>query len=427
MHNKVYSAYSSRYAPYTNRLSYKMKILIISILSLSLNCICIAQYVLDSTGTCRYWMPFSHPSFKMSWTGECNNNTINGSGTLIIGNNDYKALEYNGNILDGKFTGRGKLELWQTKYVGNFTNGHFLNLTPDLLGKLNFNPINQVDSTNIFSSQEATHNLSYYILTPTNKTIAVLVLFPSLWERPELVFSNNRQLCELAMKHNIAIIVPSLNYNICLTEQSISFINNVFRDALQKYNLPKDKFILGGFSQGGMNSLRYSELAFQDSSKTTITPKMVFGIDPPVDFISIYNTEQRTLKSKPNNFESKNLIEKFDAIIGGSPNSHKTEYQYFSIHSEENSNAKFLKNIPVRIYCDPDIDWWMENRQISYIDMNAVSQTSFILYLNKLGNNKAEFINRLGMGYRLGGKRHPHSWNLLDPEDCVSWILQNIN
>ena len=115
--------------------------LITLIFALFLNCVCIAQYVLDSTGTCRYWMPFSHPSFKMSWTGECNNNTPNGSGTLIIGNNDYKALEYNGNILDGKFTGQGNLEQWQTKYIGNFTNGHFLNLTPDLLAKLDFNPI----------------------------------------------------------------------------------------------------------------------------------------------------------------------------------------------------------------------------------------------------------------------------------------------
>ena len=404
-----------------------MKTLITLILTLSLNCICIAQYVFDSTETCKYWMPFSHPSFKMSWTGKCNNNKPNGSGTLIIGNKDYKALEYNGNIVNGKFTGQANLELWQTKYVGNFTNGHFLNLTPSLLAKLDFNPINQVDSTNIFSSQEATHDLFYYILTPQDKTVAVLILFPSLWERPELVFSNNKKLCNLAMKNNIAIIVPSLNYNVCLTEQSITFINNVFTDAIEKYHLPKDKFILGGFSQGGMNSLRYSELAFQDSSKTIITPKMVFGIDPPVNFISLYDTEQRRLKSKPNNLESKTVIEKFVAIIGGSPNYHKTDYQYFSIHTEENSNAKFLKSIPVRIYCDPDVDWWMKNRQISYIDMNVVSQTSFVLYLNKLGNNKAEFINRLGMGCRLGGKRHPHAWSLLDPEDCVSWILQNIN
>lgn len=384
------------------------------------------QFVQDSAKTCKYWMPFSNESYELTWTGKCKNSFPDGKGTLIIGSPDYKALEYTGEIKNGKFTGEGQLELWQTKYEGNFTNGHLLNLKSDQLDCLERNQINQIDSTDIFISLEEKNDLFYYSLIPKEKVSSVLVLFPSLWERPELVFSNNVELCELAFKNNIAVIVPSININMCLTKPSITFINNVFQDAINKYNLPKDKFILGGFSLGGLNSLRYTELSYQNPSKTNIKPQMVFGVDPPINLIALYNTEQRTLKKNPNSYEAKTVLGKLEALTGGTPKSQKDKFEYFSVHTDNNTNAKSLESIPLRIYCDPDIDWWMENSNSSYRDLNALDQTSLILYLNNLGNDKAEFINRLGKGYRLNGKRSPHSWSLLEPKDCIDWILNNI-
>jgi hypothetical protein len=70
------------------------------------------QYVFDSTNTCQYWMPFSNESFTMKWSGKCKERIPNGSGTLLVGNEEYKALEYTGNIENGKFEGQGTLELW---------------------------------------------------------------------------------------------------------------------------------------------------------------------------------------------------------------------------------------------------------------------------------------------------------------------------
>lgn len=385
------------------------------------------QFVQDSSKTCKYWMPFSNESFELSWTGKCKNGFPNGTGTLVIGSPDYKALEYTGEIKNGKFTGQGQLEQWQTKYEGNFTNGHLLNLNSDLLNHIERTTINQIDSTNIFISFEEKNDLFYYSLIPKEKISSVLVLFPSLWERPELVFSNNVELCELAFENNIAIIVPSININMCLTDPSITFINNVFQDAIDKYNLPKDKFILGGFSLGGLNSLRYTELCFQNPLKTVIKPQMVFGVDPPINLIALYNTEQRTLKNNPNSYEAKTVIKKLETLTGGTPLTQKEKFEYFSVHTNSNTNAETLEDIPLRIYCDPDVNWWMENANSSYIDLNAVDQTALILYLNNLGNDKAEFINQFGKGYRLNGKRSPHSWSLLEAEDCISWIIKNLN
>lgn len=59
--------------------------------------------------------------------------------------------------------------------------------------------------------------------------------------------------------------------------------------------------------------------------------------------------------------------------------------------------------------------------------MNAPDQSAMILLLNDMGNQKAEFINASGKGYRIEGNRHPHSWSIAEPGDCMTWILDCLN
>ncbi|MBX9449077.1 MAG: hypothetical protein KL787_04905 [Taibaiella sp.] len=81
-----------------------------------------------------------------------------------------------------------------------------------------------------------------------------------------------------------------------------------------------------------------------------------------------------------------------------------------------------MKDIPVRIYNDVDVCWWIENRNADLYAMNAVDQSAMINLLRMNGNTRAEFINAYQKGYRLEGMRHPHSWSIVDPEDCIDWI-----
>lgn len=84
-------------------------------------------------------------------------------------------------------------------------------------------------------------------------------------------------------------------------------------------------------------------------------------------------------------------------------------------------NAFYLKNIPVRAYCEPDIHYHLEKCE-DYFDMNASDLSAMINCLKALGNNSAELIATENKGYRLDGTRHPHSWSILDSKDCVEWI-----
>lgn len=90
------------------------------------------------------------------------------------------------------------------------------------------------------------------------------------------------------------MIIPSINYNLYLDEVTMTFLNTTFEKAISEYQAPKDKIVVGGFSLGGMNAIRYVEISRENPDLTAIEPTAVYGIDPPLDWTRIYYTFQRT-------------------------------------------------------------------------------------------------------------------------------------
>ena len=305
-----------------------------------------------------------------------------------------------------------------------------INLNEIYTDNLERNVVNIIDSTNIYVNDGDSQELFYYALVPEDSIIGTLVLFPPTWQTSENVINHNIDLVKNAYSKNLLVIIPSINYNLCLDDVSTSFINQSFNDVLERYAPPSDKFIVGGFSLGGMNAIRYTEMAHESDFRTAIKPIAVYGVDPPLDLARLYNSFLRTIEknfSQPAMNEAKDYIGKLNHQFGGTPEKFADVYVKYSMYSKsqkDGGNAKYLASVPVRIYCDPDIDWQLNNRRMDYYDMNAVDQTAMINHLLLMGNEEAEFINSLGKGYRLDGRRHPHSWSLVEPEECVEWIMK---
>ncbi|MES2515914.1 MAG: hypothetical protein V4580_17300, partial [Bacteroidota bacterium] len=313
-----------------------------------------------------------------------------------------------------------------------FIDGEIVGLDSLYLSKLKQNPIKLIDSTHIFDNFLPDKSLFYYTLSPKAAVKGALVLLPSTWERPESVLTNNKKLCQLASDHGIIIIVPLTNLHICLDQPVTDFLNKVFTDAVSRYQIPENKFVIGGFSLGGIVSLRYAELAYENNKLTAIVPKAVFSVDGPVYFANMYHQFEREVEKNVSAMavnEAKYYLDGMQKFFGGSPSQHPEKYNKYSIYTrseKQGGNAQYLKSVPFRIYSDPDLDWAMTNRQRDLYDMNAPDQTALIIELKLQGNKQAEFINALGKGYRLDGTRHPHSWSLVDPEDCLAWINKNL-
>lgn len=86
-----------------------------------------------------------------------------------------------------------------------------------------------------------------------------------------------------------------------------------------------------------------------------------------------------------------------------------------------------LKSTPIRAYHDIDIAWRiLERKQTPEFD-NFIATAELINRLRSLGNTKAEFIQTYKTGFRNNGKRHPHSWSIVDADKLVLWALGIIN
>lgn len=357
------------------------------------------------------------------YTGSVKKGNQNGEGRLVFPN----GMVQEGHFVEGVLNGQGKIVFPDTtkKIEGNFYDGEILDLETFYLDKLERNVISRYDSTDMYVNDRNQKDLFYYALVPSQNIKGVIVLLAGTWDRAEYVLSNNKKLVQLAYDNGFAVIVPSVNQRLTLNKEVLDFLNAVFLQAIGKYTLPRSKFILGGFSMGGLFSLRYTELAYEDSTKTVVKPIAVYSVDGPTDLENMYEIEKRALQSSPNKTEANYALNEFKKNMGGTPDAVRENYIYYSSYSKsenDGGNAKYLKHLPVRIYNDVDVNWWLVNRNTDLYDMNALDQSALINFLKKNGNDDAEFINAFGRGYRLDGTRHPHSWSIVDPVECIEWL-----
>ncbi|WP_212003049.1 hypothetical protein [Chitinophaga sp. HK235] len=300
-----------------------------------------------------------------------------------------------------------------------------VSLDNSYLQQLQKNIVSRNDSTDLYVNDGTSKDLLYYALVPQGVVKGVIVLLPGAWEQVETVLSSNKALCQQAYSRQLAVIVPSINRRLALDKEVLDFLNTVLLDSIKRYRLPAGKFILGGFSVGGLFSLRYTELAYMDVTQTAIRPLAVYSVDGPMDLAHLYESGRRGTEKNPPSQEGIYITTEFKKIMGGTPAEARQQYEFYAAYSRENEqggNIRYLTKVPVRIYNDTDVNWWIQNRSVDLYDMNALDQSAAINWLRQHGNTQADFINAFGKGYRPDGSRHPHSWSIVDAKECVDWI-----
>lgn len=266
----------------------------------------------------------------------------------------------------------------------------------------------------------------YTVIEPSSQPWnGYVFLIPGFGETAERVLQQTDLAEKLALK-GILTIVPTFQDGVLsfgvdsLTQQSF---NLILSDVYSKYDLKDQRFYVGGYSIGGSCAIKYAENA-------EVKPTAVFAIDPPLDFERIYNSAKRDIRlSTDNNPNEENIyiIERLEKELGGSPKEFLSAYYSFSPYSFSDSTQTAIKkliNTPIRIYTEPDIDWWMRERRSDFTSMNSTECSAIINELNRLGNNKAAFIATQNKGYRKpDNSRHPHSWSIVDNDELVTWLL----
>lgn len=268
--------------------------------------------------------------------------------------------------------------------------------------------------------------LFYLEMTPEKQTGNILILMSGWHSKAEDIVLKTKLPYE-AYKKGISTLIPSVNTRLHSDEAVFDFINKMILDYTKKHQISIESISIGGLSAGGIMSLNYGVFMQKIPHKIIPAPSSIVVVDPPVDLYNLWFimkrlSERNCVASAKS--EADYYINYCNTYLGGSPYEVPNKYREVSPFSgdlENGGNTVYLKNTAVRVYCEPDMDWWM-NRCEDLSDMNATDLSKMINTLRLLGNKNAEFITTSGKGYRIDGRRHPHSWSILDAENTANWI-----
>jgi hypothetical protein len=270
----------------------------------------------------------------------------------------------------------------------------------------------------------------YTLHLPESKPIATII-FPSGSALDTTRSIDEYDIIEPALAKNMAVLFVSTGKVIefLFTDEDIKIIDKLIGSALEKHELESKPIFLAGMSLGGTMALRYSEYCYLNKSSFGLKPSAIAICDAPLDMVRMWHEQEQAIKNDyhPNAVgEAKWVLHYLRKNLNGSPVESMENYINYSpfVYKCENKNKTSLfKNIPIRMYHEPDINWWVENRAKDYNTINSIDLGGFYNSLRLLGNMKVELINsyQKRKDYKKGSS--PHTWTIVDNEELADWFL----
>jgi hypothetical protein len=276
--------------------------------------------------------------------------------------------------------------------------------------------------------QFKTQNNCYRVYRPADPARGLVVMLP-YYGSDANEFSSAALPTLLAKKNVATMVVSAGGY---LKDDELVTLRELIAEVVQELNIPLGGLVIGGISAGGTGAVRYSEYCMSGHCDARCRPVAIFSVDAPLDFESWWNREKFNLRrGNPKSYleESQGILDALRSAMGGSPNQVRQVYRSrspFLASEKDGANAHLLKNVPIRLYTEPDVVWMIENIGLDYYTINAIDQAALVLQLRALGNTKADLITTTGKGFRPPGTRNPHSWTIVDEPDLADWIVKSL-
>jgi hypothetical protein len=259
-------------------------------------------------------------------------------------------------------------------------------------------------------------SVNYLVLQPSGDVSGILLLLPGKGDNPKGVFKKTA-LPEKLLAKGYMTIVPNLKYALFADEMIRKQLGEILKAETE--SRPSAGLAIGGFSAGGAVALSYAEHLASQEGATNL--KSVFVIDPPLDLQRLYATSRKTRRFNCPSVasEGQQTIDYLDKALGGSPDDQYNNYvanSPYMASESDGGNAKWLKQLPVRLYTEPDIDFVKERQcaEVELQDLNAGDLEKLNKQLRRAGNDRCELIITKGRGY--------HSWNIADADELAAWV-----
>jgi len=243
---------------------------------------------------------------------------------------------------------------------------------------------------------------------------------------------NKPPIIDLAVKNQLAVLFVTTDnpFEFLFEESKIKELEGYIHEAITKYNIPKGNMLYCGMSLEGTRALKLTAFSQTQRSTYKLTPKAVAICNAPLDMVRNYRECKKASELNLNPIgasESEWVSSYIRSSLKGTPEESMSayiNYSPFCYTAKDGGNAKAFKNIYLRCYTEPDVNWWIENRGRDYYGMNAIDLAALVNQLKIWGSKKAELITTVEKGFRKDGNRHPHSWSIVDEKELVEWFVR---
>lgn len=272
----------------------------------------------------------------------------------------------------------------------------------------------------------------YSLHLPEKKPIATII-FPSGIALDTTKSRDEYAIIKPALEKNMAVLFVSTGkvVEFLFSDKDIGIVDSLVEDALEKYELKNTPVFLAGMSLGGTMAMRYAEYCFKNKSNMGLKPSAIAICDAPLDMLRMWHEQEQAIK---NDFhpsavgEARWVLQFLKKHLKGSPSEAMDNYIDYSpfTYKSKNKKIELFKKVPIRMYHEPDINWWVKNRGKDYNTINSIDLAGFYNYLRQAGNMEVELITSYNKrkGYEKGSS--PHTWTIVDNEELVEWFLGKI-
>ncbi len=223
-----------------------------------------------------------------------------------------------------------------------------------------------------------------------------------------------------------SLVFPELFYS----DEPVQLLDSIVAEVLARYPV-KRNLLAGGISASGTRALRYGQYCEQGKSVFGHRLNGVFSVDSPLDITRFYRSAkaiQARGDGGPMLEEANLVIPVFEEQLGGTPDEAPQAYREASVYTWQDSlggNAPYYNKMPLILFHEPDIDWWLVNRSCSYFDINSFDIGGFYLSQKLAGHSDIQLVTTSGKGFDRQGARKPHSWTIVDEDLLIAWLLEH--
>lgn len=263
-----------------------------------------------------------------------------------------------------------------------------------------------------------------YELHKNNISKALLILFPGGGGNTQQT-QEEFKIVDIAKQKGISILFMNYARKLWMEPEDCMGLAMDIKETISSHQLNTDNIYIGGMSIGGNVTLSLTQHLLQQK---TLNIKGAFVVDPPLDLYALYESSIKDIKRKDFSeerlAEPKWIINYFEDVFGKKDSLllNIQRVSPFTFKTKHIGNISSLKQIDLRLYTEPDKEWWKTNRDTDFESTNAYSIQQLHNTLSQNNWNKVQLIETQNKGYRADGTRHPHSWSIVDINSLTDWI-----